>query len=127
MMSGAKASFTPFTGKVRMGQDDPRVAELRQKVQATAMRDDVRAAALEKLAECQAKLTAGDNAGFEKCAEELRYVLNSPLLPMLSTREESDRAMAEFNRKLEEERMSTTAWISLAAVAAGIGWLVYKG
>lgn len=127
-MSGARASFTPFTNKVRMprlGQEDSEIAQLRSKIQATAMREDVRALFLEKLTKCAAMTTALEIPDRIKCLADIREALGNPLLPMLTTREEIERRDAEFERKITL-RMEPAAWVSLAAVGAGVGWLVYK-
>lgn len=122
-------NFAPFTGQVRMsrrmGQEDPEIAQLRSKIQATAMREDVRALFLEKLTKCAAMTAPLAIPDRIKCLADIREALSNPLLPMLTTREEMERQDAEFARRATL-RMEPAAWISLAVLGAGVGWLVYK-
>lgn len=126
-------NFTPFPNQVQMArlgqEEEPRViAELRSRIQATAMSSGTREAFLEKLTECAGWLNAGENAEFSKCYDGIREALSNPLLPNLSTREEVERSTQELTQELTRKQNleSTLTWVGLAALVAGIGWFIYK-
>lgn len=98
--------YTPFLGQVRLGQAvqdttiviPERISRLRRKIETADVRPGVRQALVDKINTCERMLPNGrDYTDFQaviRCLDELDEVLASPLLPMMVTREETEKQVA---------------------------------
>lgn len=124
--------YAPFLGQVRLVhlgqsvQDESnkvaaRISRLRGAIQTADVRPGVRQALVDKINTCERSLpnNAGAVTDFEatnKCLDELEYVLASPLLPMLVTREETEKRV--FGT---DEKPGVPTWAYVGSILAIIG------
>jgi hypothetical protein len=139
--------YAPFLGQVRLvrpiglgqeilaeedlaravGDRNRRISSYRIAINATTMRPDVRQAFFEKLNSCGAMLskaiTREDLDRVDRCLDEVDEALKSPLLPMLSTREEVERQAS----KVQKSGIPTWAYVMGGLAAAGVvAYFVFK-
>jgi hypothetical protein len=113
--------------EVRRQKALERISTIQLKIETVEMRPDVRKAFSDKFATCVAQFqpakTVAQFDALNKCFDEVEEALRSPLLPMLSTREEVERREAAA----APGTIPPWAWIVGGLAAAGLaGWLIYK-